>query len=150
MSDCTSRSKITCEIRCMDPDAVESAMKRLQPEGAEWVSYTCKISGKTEAILLIGDTMASRLAGSLSEVGDANGMKILAGLYSAELCECDVSTLTRLPEEEVIRQLDRFVALGMIAHRTIHGMNYYRLNSESVRETLSAALCKRGMGSPSQ
>ena len=53
MSDCKSRSKITCEIRCMEPPVVEAALKRLQPAGVEWVSYTCQISGKTEAILLI-------------------------------------------------------------------------------------------------
>jgi len=140
MSDCKSRSKITCEIRCMEPAVVETALKRLQPAGVEWVSYTCQISGKTEAILLIGDDMASRLAGSLPEVEDINGMKILAGLYSAELCECDVATLTRLSEEEVIRQLERFAALGLVAHRKIHDMNYYRLDSEIVRQRLNDAI----------
>jgi len=140
MSDCKSRSKITCEIRCMEPAVVEAALKRLLPAGVEWVSYMCQISGKTEAILLIGDDMASRLAGSLPEVEDINGMKILAGLYSAELCECDVATLTRLSEEEVIRQLERFAGLGLIAHRKIHGMNYYRLESEIVRKRLSDAI----------
>lgn len=140
MSYCESRSKITCKIRCMDPTVVEAALKRLHPAGVEWVSYTCQISGKTEAILLIGDDMASRLAGSLPEVEDANGTKVLAGLYSAELCECDVATLTRLSEEEVIRQLKRFAALGTVAHREIHGMNYYRLDSEFARRTLREAI----------
>lgn len=140
MSDCSSRSKIACEIRCMAPSAVEDALKRLEPAGVEWVSYTCKISEKTEAILLIGDDLASRLSVSLPEVEDVNGMKILAGLYSAELCECDVATLTRLPEEEVIRQLERFAAQGAVTHRKIHGMNYYRLESEAVRQALSNAV----------
>ncbi len=137
MADCTSVPKIKCGIRCMDPAVVAAASKRLRPAGMEWVSYTCQISGKTEAILLIGDDMASRLAASLPEVADAGGMKILAGLYSAELCECDVATLTGLPEEEVIRQLEQFAALGTIAHRKIHGMNYYRLDAEVVRKRLS-------------
>lgn len=124
----------------MAPSAVEDALKRLEPAGVEWVSYTCKISEKTEAILLIGDDLASRLSVSLPEVEDVNGMKILAGLYSAELCECDVATLTRLPEEEVIRQLERFAAQGAVTHRKIHGMNYYRLESETVRQALSNAV----------
>lgn len=140
MSDCTARSKISCEIRCMDPAVVETALTRLDPAGVEWVSYTCQISGKTEAILLIGDDLASRLAESLQEVGDANEMRVLAGLYSAELCECDVATLTRLSEEEVIRHLEHFTSLGTVAHRKIHGMNYYRLDSEAVRQTLNEAL----------
>ncbi|GGB89214.1 hypothetical protein GCM10011352_14000 [Marinobacterium zhoushanense] len=90
MSDFTSRSKISCEIRCVDLDGVETVMKRLPPAGAEWMAYTCTISGKTEAILLIGDAMASRLTGSLPAAGDANGFSRLAGLYSAALYECDI------------------------------------------------------------
>ena len=140
MPDCTSRSKITCEIRCMVPTAVEAALRRLDPAGVQWVSYTCQISGKTEAILLIGDDLASRLTGSLPEVEDVEGTKILAGLYSAELCECDVATLTGLPEEEVVSQLRRFAAIGVVAHRKIHGMNYYRLDSDTARRTLSDAI----------
>lgn len=140
MSDCTSRSRITCELRCMDSADVEAALKRLDPADWEWVSYTCQISGKTEAILLLGDEMASRLAESLPEVAGANEMKVLAGLYSAELCECDVATLTRLSEEEVIRQLERFTAIGMVIHRELHGMNYYSLNSGLVRQVLSDAI----------
>lgn len=140
MAECSSRSKISCEIRCMDPDVVEEALNRLRPSGKEWVSYTCQISGKTEAILLIGDELARRLAGSVPEVEDSNGMKILAGLYSAELCECDVATLTKLPEAEVIRQLERFVASGIVAHRIIHGMNYYRLDSDVVRRAVDDAV----------
>lgn len=137
MSDCTSRSKIHCSIRCMDRHEVESALKRLQPEGVEWVSYTCKISGKSEEILLIGDDFAFRLLESLPEVEDVAGMKILAGLYSAELCECDVATLTMLPEEDVIRQLEQFLSAGTVTHRKINGMNYYHLRSESVRQKLN-------------
>jgi len=121
----------------MDPAAVEAALKQLHPAGVGWVPYTCQISGKTEAILLIGDDIASRMTEVLPEVEDVNGVKILAGLYSAELCECDVVTLTSLSEEEVIRQLDRFTTLGTVAHRKIHGMNYYRLDSEIVRQRLS-------------
>lgn len=124
----------------MDPAAVEAALKHLDPAGLEWVSYTCQISGKTESILLIGDDMACQLTGSLPEVEDVNGTKILAGLYSAELCECDVATLTRLSEEEVIRQLQRFAALGTVARRKIHGMNYFRLDSETARRTLGDAI----------
>lgn len=140
MPECTSRSIITCSTRCMDSAVVEAALNRLDPAGLDWVSYTCQISGKTELALLIGDELASRLTGSLPEVEDLNGAKILAGLYSAELCECDVATLTRVSEGEVIRQLQRFAALGMVAHRKVHGMNYYRLVSETARRTLSDAI----------
>ena len=144
MSERASEAKITCRIRCMEPAVVESALKRLHPAGLEWVSYTCQISGNEESILLIGDDLASRLAESLPEVKNANETKILAGLYSAELCECDVATLTRLPDEEVLRHLQRLAALGTVAHRRLDGMNYYRLNSEDTRRRLSDTIKAAG------
>lgn len=51
-----------------------------------------------------------------------------------------LATLTKLSEEEVIRQLDRYTAVGMVTHRKVHGMNYYRLDSDTVRQKLSEAL----------
>ena len=121
----------------MDPAAVKTAIKKLSPSGIKWMPYTCQISGKEENILLIGDDLASQLASSLAEVEDTNGTKILAGLYSAELCECDMATLTNLSEQEVIYQLERFKSLGVITHRIIHGMNYFRLNSKNAERIFS-------------
>ncbi len=140
MPNCTSGSKISCEIRCMDPAAVEAATRRLDPVGVEWVSYTCQLSGKEEAILLIGEQLAARLAETLPGAKDTKGTKILAGLYSAELCECDVATLTALPEDEVVSRLRLFTALGVVAHREMHGMNYYRLKSENARRKIEAVI----------
>ena len=140
MSDFTPNSKIMCEIRCMNPDSVKIATRKLSPSGIKWIPYTCQISGEKENLLLIGDDLASQLTPSLAEVEDANGTKILAGLYSAELCECDVATLTNLPEQEVISQLERFKSLGVVTHRIIHGMNYFRLNSKNARQIFSGLI----------
>lgn len=134
MANCTAGSKITCQIRCMDPAAVEAAVRRLDPMGVEWVTYTCQLSGQKEAILIVGDQLATRLANSLPAAEDAGSTKILAALYSAELCECDVATLTRIAEDDVVSQLQKFAALGVIEHRKIHGMNYYRLTSGDTRQ----------------
>lgn len=140
MRDCTAGSKITCEIRCLDPAVVEAALGRLDPAGVEWVSYRCQLSGQEESILLLGDELASHLTESLPTVDDAKGAKIVAGLYSAELCECDVATFTGLPEEEVISQLRSLAARGVVTHRRIHGMNYYRLESSVVRRTIDGTI----------
>ncbi|WP_166265595.1 hypothetical protein [Marinobacter caseinilyticus] len=140
MPNCTSGSKITCEFRCLAPTAVREALSRLDPAGVQWVSYTCQISGATESLLLIGDDLASRLVGFLPEVDDIGGVRVLAGLYSAQLCECDVATLTGLPEEEVVSKLTRFASHGLVAHQHIYGMNYYRLDSDIARRTIGAAV----------
>jgi len=132
--------KISCDIRCMDPATVEAASKRLDPAGLERVAYTCKLSGAKESVLLIGDELASEIMKSLPTAENLTGTKILAGLYSAELCECDVATATGAPEHEVISQLQKFATLKMVAHRKIQGMNYYRLISDSARRSIKDAI----------
>ena len=120
----------------MDPADVEAAVKRLDRGGVERVSYTCQLSGETETILLIGDAVASRLVQSLSEVNDIAEAKILAGLSSAELCECDIATLTRLPEGDVIAHLTRLEERGAVTRRPVQGMNYFRLGAENLRHEI--------------
>jgi hypothetical protein len=137
MHDSTPKSKIKCEIHCMDPATVNNVKTKLESSGIAWIPYTCQISGDKENILLIGNDLASKLAPSLTEAEDANGTKILAGLYSAELCECDVAILTGLSDHEVIHQLQRFETLGVVIHRKIHGMNYYSLNSRNAEQIFS-------------
>ena len=120
----------------MDPADVEAAVSRLDRGGVERVSYTCQLSGETETILLVGDDVASRLAQSLSEVNDIAEARILAGLSSAELCECDLATLTRLPEGDVISHLARLEERGAVSRRQVQGMNYFRLKAENLRRKI--------------
>lgn len=140
MSNCESGSKISCRIRCMESSAVEDAMRRLEPAGLERVSYRCQLSGKEEEILLIGELLAFQLADAVPESEDSSDARILAGLYSAELCECDVATLTKLPENEIVHKLQRLALLGVLEHRELHRMNYYRLVSEKVRHNIEATI----------
>ena len=140
MSNCQSGSKISCRIRCMESSAVEDAMHRLDPAGVERVSSTCQLSGKEEEILLIGNLLAFKLADSVPEAEDSSDAMILAGLYSAELRECDVATLIKLSENEVVHRLRRLASHGVLAHRELHKMNYYRLESEKVRHNIEAAI----------
>lgn len=140
MTNCSAKSKIACDIRCLDPAVVANAARRLDPKGVERVSYTCQLSGEKEVLLLVGDDFASRLVESLPDVDDIGCAKILAGLHSAELCECDVATLTGLPEDEVISQLSRLVKRGVVAHRKVRDMNYFRLGSDHLRQKINDAV----------
>ena len=130
----------------MDPADVEAAVSRLDRGGVERVSYTCQLSGETETILLVGDDVASRLAQSLSEVNDIAEARILAGLSSAELCECDLATLTRLPEGDVISLLARLKERGAVARRQVHGMNYFRLEAENLRGRIGDVVLETAPG----
>ncbi len=140
MTGCSSKSKITCDIRCLDAGVVKNARQHLTPAGIQWIDYVCKISGKEEKLLLVGKQLASDLADALPDAEDEEGAKILAALGYAELCECDVATLTGLPEKDVVDRLERFAATGVLVHRMLHTMNYYRLGSELVRELIAEAI----------
>lgn len=124
----------------MDPATVEAASSQPDPAGVGWVAYTCKLSGANESVLLIGDELEAEIMKSLPKVENLTGMKILASLYSSELCECDVATVAGVAEREVVSQLQNFVALGIIGHRKIQGMNYYRLISGTARRSIKEAL----------
>jgi hypothetical protein len=140
MSDRKQELKIACQIHCMDPSSVKNAMQRLDADGVERIPYTCKISGNREEILLLGENLASRISRAVMEAGDSGDAKILAGLLSAELCECDVTTLTMLSEEDGVRRLRMLAKNGVLSHREIGGMNYYRLESENVRRNIEELL----------
>jgi len=137
---------ICCSIRCLDPAVVEQAVGRLDPLGTTRVAYTCKISGEEEELLLIGDRLAARLAEALPEAEDAGDAKILAGLWSAELCECDVATLTALQEARVVERLRTLAGQGVLGHRTIHSMSYYHLESQALRQCLDEVLAAVSRG----
>jgi hypothetical protein len=140
MANRKARSKISCEIRCIDTATVEAAARRLDPAGVEWVPYTCKLSGAKESVLLIGDDLAAEVMKSIRTGVNITGTKILACLYSAELCECDVATVTGATEDEVISQFQKFSSIGMVAHRKIQGMNYYRLKCNITRRSIKDAV----------
>ena len=142
MADCETGSKIACEVRCLDAAAVDAASRRLKPSGIERVAYTCKLSGKQETVLLIGDELAAEVRKSIPGADTSNGAKVLAGLYGSELCECDVATLTGVADAEAVAQLRRFEDLGMVSYRRIHGMNYYRLTSEIARRYFDDAVSR--------
>jgi hypothetical protein len=135
-----ARPNISCQIRCIDPATVEAASRRLDPAGVEWVTYTCKLSGAQESVLLIGNELAAEIAKSLPTVADFTATKILAALYTAELCECDVATVTGVAEHEVVSELRKFARVGVVAHRKIQGMNYYRLISGSAQRSIKDAV----------
>jgi DNA-binding transcriptional ArsR family regulator len=140
MSDEEQKLKISCKVRCMDSSSVKNAMQGLGAGGIVRVPYTCQLSGNKEEILLLGDSLATGISKVVVEAENAGDAKILAGLLSAELCECDVATLTTMQENDVVRRLRALEMAGVLSHRKIDGMNYYRLASENVRSNIEAVL----------
>ena len=140
MSSSGNESVIQCEIRCVDPRDVTQAMKELDPGGQCRVAYVCKLSGAREEILIVGSELAERLADAISDADDAGDARILAALSDAELCECDLATVTGLSEGEVVRRLRRLSAGGVLGHRVLERMHYYRLESASARQSIGEVL----------
>jgi len=136
----TSR-KITCKVRCLEPATVCSAKEQMAGAAIGKVPFTCKVSGKREDILLLSDEGAECLASLPDALGGSPlTQKIVYALYGAELCECDIATLTERNEREVLDELARLRSAGIVKCRKIDGMTYYTLGSTDVKDALAKRL----------
>ena len=128
--------KITCEIRCLETETVRAAKEEMKGAPVGKVPFLCKLSGKKEDILLISDDSAKRLAALMPSIGGALAQKIAAALCGAELCECDIATLTESNEGRVLDELERLRSIDVVQLREIDGMNYFSLKNTETREML--------------
>ena len=125
--------KISCSVRCLSEIEVEKARQSLAGLEALLVPYTCKVSGKTEEILLVSDAAAENLAAALGHFGGDMAVKIFASVVSTELCECDIATLVGGDEKEVLAEIDRLEAGGFLFKQEIDGMNYFGAGNPPLR-----------------
>jgi DNA-binding transcriptional ArsR family regulator len=129
------QQRISCHVRCLEGVDVFGAWKGLATAAQVSVPYTCKLSGKREALLL-SDDCAKRLADRFRPLGKPESLKMLAALASAELCECDVATLLQKEEGVTARELQRLYRLGLLKHRHVEGINYHALANEALSDLL--------------
>ena len=129
--------KITCEIRCLETETVRAAKEEMKGAPVGKVPFLCKLSGKREDILLISDDTAKRLEALIPSIGGLLAQKIAAAICGAELCECDIATLTERDEGQVLDELERLRANKVVQFREIAGMKYYSLVNTKARELLN-------------
>jgi len=131
---------ITCSIRCLEAETVRAAKGEMKGAAAGRVPFVCTLSGKKEEILLISDDAARRLATLIPALGGPLAQKIAAAILGAELCECDIATLTESDEGRVLDELERLEAIGVARSRKIEGMTYYALAAGETRDLLDARI----------
>ena len=127
----------SCHIRCLEGADVSGAWEGLAAAAQVSVPYTCKLSGKREALLLLSDDCAKRQAERFRPLCKPESLKLLAALAWAELCECDVATLLHKEDGATACELRRLHRLGLLKHRQVEGMNYYTLANEALCELLN-------------
>jgi len=130
------QQQFPCHIRCLEGTDVSGAWDGLATAAQVSVPYTCKLSGKREALLLLSDDSANRMADRFRPLGKPECLKMLAALASAELCECDVATLLQKEDGATRRELQQLHRLGLLKHRQLEGMNYYILANEALSDLL--------------
>jgi hypothetical protein len=126
------QQEVYCHVRCLEGADVSGAWDGLTNAAQVSVPYTCKLSGKREALLLLSDDCAKRQAERFRPLSKPESLKILAALATAELCECDVATLMQKDDNGTACELRRLHRLGLLKHRQIEGMNYYTLASPAL------------------
>lgn len=136
--------QITCKIRCLQAETVRAAKDEMTGAPVGKVPFVCSLSGKKEDILLITDDTAKELATLIPSLGGPLAQKIAAAILGAELCECDIATLTESDEGQVLDELERLRSLGIARSRDIQGMTYYSLASGETRELLNERILEFG------
>ncbi len=119
--------------RCLSDSDVKKARQALGENDAIMVPYACKVSGKTEEILLVSDAAAEVLAATLGKFGGVLAVKIFAAVVSTELCEDDIATLMGEDGEVVLAETDRLAAGGFLFRLEIDGMNYFGAGNPPLR-----------------
>lgn len=137
---------ITCRIRCLEPETVRAAKGEMEGAAVGNVPFVCTLSGKKEEILLVSDDAAKRLSDLLPSIGGPLVQKIAAAILGAELCECDIATLTEADEGRVLDALERLRAAGAAKSREIEGMTYYSLADGEMRDLLNARISELAAG----
>ncbi|MEA5376661.1 MULTISPECIES: winged helix-turn-helix domain-containing protein [Vibrio harveyi group] len=122
----TSRT-ITCDVRCLNADDVQRAKVLNEGEPFARVPYRCRVSGKSQDLMLLTDAAAENLAMALTPLSDPVTLKILHALGSSELCECDLATLTECNDADILERLEKLVRFGFLTRRQLHDMTYYSL-----------------------
>ncbi|MBL6928050.1 MAG: hypothetical protein ISR44_02665 [Rhodospirillales bacterium] len=125
--------KVSCSVRCLSEIEVEKARRSLGDADAIMVPYTCKVSGKTEEILMVSEAAAEILAATLGKFGGVMAVKIFAAVVSTELCACDIATLMGEDEEDVLAEIDRLTEGGFLFGHEIDGMNYFGAGNPPLR-----------------
>lgn len=132
--------KITCEVRCLEPGTLRAAKQEMKGAVIGKVPFVCKLSGKTENILLLSNYGAQRLASVPDKIGGPLTQKTVYAILGAELCECDIATLTEGEDGQVLDELDRLRSAGIVKCREIEGMTYYALANADVEDVLTRRL----------
>lgn len=138
----TSRT-ITCDVRCLNADDVQRAKVLIKGEPFARVPYLCRVSGKSQELMLLTDATAENLAMALTPLSDPVTLKILYALGSTELCECDLSTLTECNDADTLERLEKLVRFGFLTRRQLHDMSYYALAEKGIEseDFLIRVLC---------
>lgn len=106
-----------CEIRCVHPEAVSTALQAIPSEDC--------VEG---AVLL------------LKAVSDATRLKILSALSATELCVCDLAQVVGISESNTSHQLRLLRTAKLVRYRKEGRVAYYSLADHHVRELLNSAL----------
>jgi len=118
-------SRIRCSTRCLEADTVAKGRAELEDRPVVRISYTCKISGQRETLVLVSASHAEALAEELEGIDTSLEVHLVAALLETALCECDLATLAPVPESEVLSCIRTLGEKGLSEQRTVHGMNYH-------------------------
>ena len=102
------------DVRCMNPRAVDRAVRMQKPEGAiESLAQTFKV------------------------LGDPTRLRIVGALARAELCVCDLATVLGVSQSVVSHSLRALRQLRIVRYRRAGKVAYYSLDDGHIDAVLA-------------
>lgn len=109
-----SRDSADCEVDCVDPRKVASAVRRMRPEAD-----------------------VTHVAETLRALGDPTRLRLVDALSHHELCVCDLAAVVGASQSAVSHSLRILRQMRLVRYRKEGKIAYYSLDDEHVRELLT-------------
>jgi hypothetical protein len=88
-------------------------------------AFVSGLSGRTEEIILLSESVAEELADLLGRFGDALTVRIFAAVTLTDLGQADIAVAAGADEATVAGQIARLESGGFLFHRDVGGARLY-------------------------
>lgn len=118
MTAARDTDETACDVRCVDPDAIEAARRALSGQELQ----------KTVRLF--------------SALGDLTRLRLVTALLEGPLCTCDLAAVLEVSDSAVSHQLRQLKDLQLVVSQRDGRIVYHELAGEHVRRFVQG-VCKR-------
>lgn len=99
------------------------------------------VVAKVQSVMPIEEDL-SDLAESFKVFGDTTRIKILSGLFEAEMCVCDIAFLLNMTQSAISHQLRVLKQAGLVKNRKDGKVVFYSIDDEHIKHIFDQGLAR--------